>query len=54
VHRELFVQDFLKLWVIVPQLLATQIVLNNRDFLVWLAHSEVPQVVPLALVEVAI
>jgi hypothetical protein len=48
------VQDFLKLCVIVPRLLATPITLNSRDFLVWLALSGVPQVVPLALVEVAV
>jgi hypothetical protein len=31
-----------------------QIALNSRDFVVWLALSGVPRVVPLALVEVAI
>jgi hypothetical protein len=34
VHRTLFLQDFLKLCVIVPQLLAMRIALNGRDFLV--------------------
>jgi hypothetical protein len=34
VHRALFVQDFLKLCVIVPRLLATRVALNNCDFLV--------------------
>jgi hypothetical protein len=48
------VQDFLKLCVIVPRLLATRIALDSRDFLVWLALSRVSQVVPLTLVEVAI
>jgi hypothetical protein len=50
----LFVQDFLELCVIVTRLLTTRIALNSRDFLVWLALSGVPRVVPLALVEVAI
>jgi hypothetical protein len=54
VHRALFVQDFLKLCVIVPRLLSTRIALNSRDFLVWLALSGVPQLVLLALVEVVV
>jgi hypothetical protein len=48
------VQDFLKLCVIVLQLLTTRIALDSRDFLVWLALSGVPRVVPLDLVEVAV
>jgi hypothetical protein len=48
------VQDFLKLCVVVPRLLATQIALNSHNFLVWLALFGVPRVVPLALVEVAV
>jgi hypothetical protein len=48
------VYDFLKLCVVVPRLLAMWIALNCHDFLVWLAFSGVPLVVPLALVEVAI
>jgi hypothetical protein len=54
VHRAFFVQDFLKFCVIVPRLLATQILLNSGDFLVWLVLLGVPQVVLLALVEVTI
>jgi hypothetical protein len=54
VHQALFLQDFLKLCVVVPQLLTTQIVLDSHDFLVWLALLGVPRVVPLALVEVAV
>jgi hypothetical protein len=34
VYGTLFVQDFLKLCVIVPHLLAARIALNSRDFLV--------------------
>jgi hypothetical protein len=49
VHQALFVQDFLKLSDIVPRLLVTWVALNSHDFLVWLALSGVPQVVPLAL-----
>jgi hypothetical protein len=48
------VQDFLKLQVIIPQLLAPWIALNSCDFLVWLALSGVPRVVPLALVKVVV
>jgi hypothetical protein len=40
--------------VVVPLLLATWVVLDNRDFMVWLALSGVPRVVLLAFVEVAI
>jgi hypothetical protein len=54
VHRALFVQDFLKLCFIAPRLLATWIALDNHDFLVRLALSGVPQVVPLAFVEVVV
>jgi hypothetical protein len=53
-HRALFVQDFLKLSIIAPRLLATRIALDNHDFLVWLALSGVSRVVPLALVEVVV
>jgi hypothetical protein len=42
------------LCVIVPQLVATRIALNSHDFLVWLVLSEVPRVVLLALVKVAV
>jgi hypothetical protein len=42
VHRALFVQGFLKLCFIVPRLLATQIALDTRDILVWLALLGVP------------
>jgi hypothetical protein len=52
VYRALFVHDFLELGVVVPRLLAMRIVLN--DFLVWLALSGVPRVVPLALVKLTI
>jgi hypothetical protein len=34
VHRALLVQDFLKLILIVPRLLASRIALNSRDFMV--------------------
>jgi hypothetical protein len=54
VHQALFVQDFLKLGFIAPQLLATRIALNSRDFLVRLAFSGISRVVPLALVEVIV
>jgi small-conductance mechanosensitive channel len=54
VYRALFVQDFLKLCVVVPRLHATRIALNSHDFLVWLALSGVPRVVSLALVKVAV
>jgi hypothetical protein len=54
VYRALFLQDFLELCVIVPELLAMRIALNSHDFLVWLALSSVPRVAPLALVVVAI
>jgi hypothetical protein len=47
-------QDFLKLCLIAPQLLAPWIVLNNSDFMVWLALSGISQVVLLALVEVVV
>jgi hypothetical protein len=40
--------------VVVPQLLAARVSLDSRDFMVWLALSGVPRVVPLAFVEVAI
>jgi hypothetical protein len=50
----LFVQEFLKLCVIAPRLLATWIALHRRDFLVWLALSGVSRVVPLALVKVVV
>jgi hypothetical protein len=50
----MFVQDFFKLSLISPRLLASRIVLNSHDFLVWLALSRVPRVVLLALVEEAI
>jgi hypothetical protein len=48
------VHNFLELCVIVPRLLTTQIALNSRDFLVWLALSGVTGVVPLDLVEMAV
>jgi hypothetical protein len=48
------VQDFLKLYLIAPRLLAPQITLNILDFLVWLALSGIPRVVSLALVEVVV
>jgi hypothetical protein len=54
VHRTLFVQDFLKLCVIAPRLLATRVALDIRNFLVWLALSGVTRVVSLALVEVVV
>jgi hypothetical protein len=54
VHRATFVQDFFKLSLIAPQLLASWIALNSHDFLVWLALSGVPRVVPLALVQVVV
>jgi hypothetical protein len=46
------VQDFLKLCLIAPRLLTPWIALSSRDFLIWLAFLGIPQVVPLALVEV--
>jgi hypothetical protein len=48
------VQDFFKLWLIVPQLLAPRIALNSRDFLVWLAFLGIPRVVPLTFVKVVV
>jgi hypothetical protein len=54
VYRALFVHDFLELRVFVPRLLATWIALDSCDFLVWLALSGIPRVVPLALVEVGV
>jgi hypothetical protein len=48
------VQDFLKLCVIAPRLLATRVALDIRNFLVWLALSGVTRVVSLALVEVVV
>jgi hypothetical protein len=54
VYRALFVHDFLELRVVVPRLLATQIALDNCDFLVWLALSGISQLVPLTLVEVVV
>jgi hypothetical protein len=53
-YQALFVHDFLIFQVVVPRLLATQVALDSRDFMVWLALSGVPQVVPLAFIEVAI
>jgi hypothetical protein len=53
VHWALFVQDFLKLCVIILRLLTSRIALNRHDFLVWLALSGVSRVVPLDLIEVA-
>jgi hypothetical protein len=40
--------------LVAPQLLATRIALDSRDFLVWLTLSGIPRVVPLALVEVVV
>jgi hypothetical protein len=54
VHRASFVQDFLKLSLIAPRLLARLVVLNSHDFLVWLALSGVPLVVPLAPIKVVV
>jgi hypothetical protein len=54
VHQASFVQDFLKLCLITPRLLAPRIALNSRDLLVWLAFLGVPRVVPLALVKVVV
>jgi hypothetical protein len=54
VHRALLVQEFLKLSLIVTRLLALRIVLNSRDFMVWLACLGVLRVVPLAFVGVVI
>jgi hypothetical protein len=54
VYWALFVHDFLELCVVVPRLLSMRIVLDNRDFLVWLAFSGVPRVIPLALGEVVV
>jgi hypothetical protein len=48
------VHDLFVLCLVVPRLLATQIALNGRDFLVWLALSGVPRVVPLAFAEVSV
>jgi hypothetical protein len=48
------VQDFLKLSLIVPRLLAPRIALDSRDFVVYLAFSGVSQVVPLAFVGVVV
>jgi hypothetical protein len=48
------VHDFLKFRVVVPRLLATRIALDSHDFMVLLALSGIPRVVPLALVEVAV
>jgi hypothetical protein len=53
-YRALFVHDLLILCFVIPRLLATRIVLNGHDFLVWLAFSGVPRVVPLAFVEVVV
>jgi hypothetical protein len=50
----MFVQDFFKLSLIAPWLLSSQIALNTRDFLIWLALSGVPRVVPLAFVDVVV
>jgi hypothetical protein len=50
----LFMHDLLVVGVVVPRLLATRIALDYRDFMVWLALSGVPRVVPLAFVEVAV
>jgi hypothetical protein len=38
-HWALLVQDLLKLILLVPQLLATLVALQSRDFMVWLALS---------------
>jgi hypothetical protein len=54
VYRALFVHDFLIFQVVVPRLLATGIVLNSCDFMVWLALLGISGVVPLALVEVVV
>jgi hypothetical protein len=54
VYRALFVQDFLIVQVVVPRLHATWVALDSRDFMVWLALSGIPRVVPLAFVKVAI
>jgi hypothetical protein len=54
VHRASFVQDFFKLSLIAPWLLATWIALNSCDFLVCLALSRILQIVPLSLIEVVV
>jgi hypothetical protein len=46
--------DWLILCLVIFRLLATRIVLNSHDFLVWLVLLGVPRVVPLAFVEVAV
>jgi hypothetical protein len=53
-HQALLVQDFLKLSLIVPRLLASRFALNSGDFMVWLAFSGVSRVVPLAFVRVVV
>jgi hypothetical protein len=54
VHQASFVQDFLKLCLITPRLLAPRIALNSRDLLVWLAFLGIPRVVSLALVKMLV
>jgi hypothetical protein len=48
------VHDLLVFRVVVSRLLATRVALDSCDFMVWLVLSGVPQVVPLAFVEVAV
>jgi hypothetical protein len=54
VYRALLVHDLLVFRVVVPRLLATRVALDSRNFMVWLALSGVPRVVPLAFVEVVV
>jgi hypothetical protein len=46
----MFVQDLLKLTLLIPRLLATRIALNSHDLIIWLALSGWFRVVPLAFV----
>jgi hypothetical protein len=46
--------DLLIIRLVVPRLFATRIALDGCDFMVWLTLSNVPRVVPLAFVEVAV